>query len=790
MDWLESQVDSVPDGERIVCMGHNPYTNDVVHGNFCADELHQISDRGLLNNKPIATSIGGHVEYESYGRLPYDSDTICDFFTMGAAHEGYVYVFHVKDDVKLQLSHTHGPFPGRNVQFQGTYSYQGSENASVENRWDYGDGSGLVYGPLQVSHEYDNVDRDTTYKVSLRVTTQSGRHVWVCDTVRILHEGVHDVSCTAVNAPPDTIHLGTDVPPSVCVSNNGLYAESYTVRLKIVNEADSVVYDTMASVSGQQPEHTDSVTFPTWHADVAGRYIVACSTELASDSVPSNDKLTDTCMVVYPYDVSADDITSPSRVGYYEWLMPLGQVTNHYDDSVTFWVKFVIEGVYADSHQVTMPGLSSQVEGFDSIREIEPGTYDMELVIRLTGDERPANDTFSAQLLVVDSDYWVKLTALPLNHHLVLVEGPDEENSVYAVQRDGSGLARYSVPLDLWNVDIIPPNSALDAHCSADRYGGFIYVLGTYGPRTAIARYAIDANQWDTLTTNLPSGAVENGGIFARHADTLYVLLRNAVQSFWRYVVPTRSWTWLQLDPPLGSYGTAASTYDGVDLIHVLQVTPEMHGVLQTYDIGTGQWQQSPALENDLLPGAGIAITTVPGRNSVFALWPSDAFIPLTSPNFDEFDLSGGMWMPLWPYFDSVGPHPSMTSRDGLPYATCGIPQATINTFGRYYPVLLALGREGVCADAVEPASEYGLNSVPNPFTRGTTIRWQVPKTTRALVAVYDAQGRLVKRLHDGNLGPGRYSQVWNTQRMPAGVYLCSFTSSERRLTQRLILVK
>jgi hypothetical protein len=793
MDWLGDQIDSVPEGERIISLGHYAYYKPgwpYSDGNFNDEELQDISDQGLTNNKPIAFSIGGHMHPygDDIGRTRYGADTICDFYAVNAAKDGNFYIFHVLDAVRLEVSHTWGSPPSRTVEFNATYSYQGSENASIENRWDFGDGTGFSYGQLQTSHEYGGVDHDTTYKVSLRILTASGRHVWVCDTVQV--SPTYDVSCIAIDAPSDTIPWG-DVTPSAFICNNGSCTESYAVRMRIVNASDSVVYDTTAAVSGHAPQDTELVNFPTWHADPQGVYVVACSTGLASDGVPANDKLTDTCRVLYPRDISADNITSPSRVGYYEWLVPRGVVTNHYDDELTFWVKFVIDSVYADSHQVTMSGLSSQVEGFDSVREIEPGTHDMKLLVRLDGDDHPANDTCPGQLLVVDDDYWARLSDMPgtTTQGFVLVEGPDTCQSVYAVRRDGSNFAKYSVASDQWNVGGAPSSSSLGAHYSADRYGDFIYVLGTYGLRTAIARYAIGTNSWDTLTTSLPTGAVENGGIFARHSDTLYVLLRNTMQSFYRYVVPTRSWTWLNREPPQGSSGTAASAYDGSGHIHVLQVTQNSHGILQTYTINSGQWVQSDTLDNALASGCGITITTVSGRNSVFALWPTSSVAPGVS-NFDEYNISSNEWTSCWPYFDSIGPHPSMTSRDGLPYAACGVPQAAVRTFGRYYPVPLALGREGLCANAGSAVTEYGLNSEPNPFTHSTTIRWQVPKATRALVAIYDAQGRLVKKLHDGNFEPGRYSQVWNTQGMPAGVYLCSFTSSERRMTQRLILMK
>jgi hypothetical protein len=792
-DWLHDQIGSTPDGERLICIGHHAY---YMYGiwpwsNFSIEDLAAIAQGGVGNNSPIATSIGGHTHpHSEAGVYEYGSDTMCYFYALNTASAGYVYIFRVYDSVKLDVSHSWGTPPSRTVQFNADYDYDGSGNASNENRWDYGDGSGFEYGQLQVEHEYGDVERDTTYKVSLRITTVSGRHVWVCDSVHV--SPMHDVECAAIDSPPDTVNWRTSVTLRARTFNNSPYTESYSVRMRIVNASDSVVYDTTASVSGHAPQDTEVVAFPTWLAEEHGDYAVSCSTELALDGDQSNNKSTTACTVLYPYDVSADSITSAWRVGYYEQLIPAGLVTNHYNDEMTFWVKLVIDTAYVDSQQVVaMSALSTQAVEFAPVSELEPGTHDMRLIVRLADDEWPANDTFSAELDVVDSDYWLTLAALPWNHDAVLVEGPDADSTVYALQRDGSGLARYSAPLDLWNNGIIPPSSMLSAQYSADRYGNYIFVLGDYSTRKAIARYSVSTNQWDTVTTNLPSGVAENGGVFARHSDTLYVLLRNTAQSFWRYLVPTRSWTWLMQDPPLGSYGTAASAYDGGDLIHVLQVAQNSQGTLQTYDIGgVGLWQQSQPIECNLASGEGTAITTVSGRGSAFALWPTSYVGPSYSANFDEYVVSGDTWEPRWPYPETIGPHPSMTSRDGLPYANCGVTGVTTHTFGRYYPGSLALGREGVCADPVPRVTEYDLGSTPNPFTHGTTIHWQVPKATRAFVAVYDAQGRLVKKFCDRMLEPGRYSQDWNTRGMPAGVYLCTFATSERRMTQRLILMK
>ena len=426
--------------------------------------------------------------------------------------------------------------------------------------------------------------------------------------------------------------------------------------------------------------------------------------------------------------------------------------------------------------------------------ETQVGEHQVQLIVVLTNDDIPSNDTCTDTLLVADNDYWVKLMPPLQGIHQVLVEGRDQDSAVFALRRDSNSVAKYSVPLNMWDVGIIPTSSPLGAHYSTDRYGDIIFALGSMGMQPAIATYNIALNQWSPIEL-APAGFAENGGIFARHTDTAYVLLGGIPARFYRYIVSAD--TWIALNPPLGlTTGLASSTYDDGGFIHVLEVQSSgspTRGLLETYDINLGIW--GPTFGDTLYalqPMNGTAITTLAGRNSIFALWPTPAGTQFwDSTSLYEFDLLPNQWQERWIYFDSVGPFPSMTPSDGLIYASCFNSATTMGrTFGRYYPIPMPPGREGTFAAPAALVTVYGLNSVPNPFTQSTTIHWQVPKATSAQVAVYDVQGRLVKKLHDGNLGPGRYSQVWDTQRMPAGVYLCSFASNERRLTQRLILIK
>ncbi len=97
---------------------------------------------------------------------------------------------------------------------------------------------------------------------------------------------VTDVATKIILAPAGTIAAGTVVTPACSVVNYGTTTPaSYTVRMKF--EA----YNQTATVTSHAPGATVYVTFTTWTA-VAGTHAVSCSTELATDIVTTNDKLT------------------------------------------------------------------------------------------------------------------------------------------------------------------------------------------------------------------------------------------------------------------------------------------------------------------------------------------------------------------------------------------------------------------------------------------------------------------------------------------------------------------
>jgi hypothetical protein len=78
----------------------------------------------------------------------------------------------------------------------------------------------------------------------------------------------------------------------------------------------------------------------------------------------------------------------------------------------------------------------------------------------------------------------------------------------------------------------------------------------------------------------------------------------------------------------------------------------------------------------------------------------------------------------------------------------------------------------------------------PNPFNPTTIIDFSVPLDGYALLQVFDAAGREVTRLVDGELKSGDYSVVFDATKLPSGVYAYRLISSGMMRMQHMTVVK
>ncbi|MBK9303611.1 MAG: VCBS repeat-containing protein [bacterium] len=92
--------------------------------------------------------------------------------------------------------------------------------------------------------------------------------------------------------------------------------------------------------------------------------------------------------------------------------------------------------------------------------------------------------------------------------------------------------------------------------------------------------------------------------------------------------------------------------------------------------------------------------------------------------------------------------------------------------------------------------AEYSLHrAFPNPFNPATSIVYDVPRSGKIDLAIYDAGGRLLRRLRHGVAEPGRHTAVWDGrdgrgERVGAGLYFARLTAPGADRTLKLMLVK
>ncbi len=109
-----------------------------------------------------------------------------------------------------------------------------------------------------------------------------------------------------------------------------------------------------------------------------------------------------------------------------------------------------------------------------------------------------------------------------------------------------------------------------------------------------------------------------------------------------------------------------------------------------------------------------------------------------------------------------------------------------------YYAKYSMLGVE----EETKTTNRLALSVNPNPFSIGTQIRFEVPiSSTEVSLRIYNISGELVQTLLKGKKTPGVHTTIWNAEdnngrRIKNGVYFCKFTTKNRSITEKVILIK
>ncbi|MFB6307077.1 MAG: T9SS type A sorting domain-containing protein, partial [Flavobacteriales bacterium] len=97
-------------------------------------------------------------------------------------------------------------------------------------------------------------------------------------------------------------------------------------------------------------------------------------------------------------------------------------------------------------------------------------------------------------------------------------------------------------------------------------------------------------------------------------------------------------------------------------------------------------------------------------------------------------------------------------------------------------------GGQGTSINEKGEPSSYVLRNQPNPFTRSTRIRYELPTTTEVRLTVYDASGQKVSTLAQGRKQAGEHTATFNASDHPAGLYFYRLEAGDRQATGKMVL--
>lgn len=86
-------------------------------------------------------------------------------------------------------------------------------------------------------------------------------------------------------------------------------------------------------------------------------------------------------------------------------------------------------------------------------------------------------------------------------------------------------------------------------------------------------------------------------------------------------------------------------------------------------------------------------------------------------------------------------------------------------------------------------------SAAPNPFTRGTTLRFALPRAGSAAIEVFDLSGRRVRTIERGERAAGEHAVTWDGrgdggERLGAGLYFVRLTLGGEWRTRRVVLAR
>jgi parallel beta-helix repeat protein len=97
----------------------------------------------------------------------------------------------------------------------------------------------------------------------------------------------------------------------------------------------------------------------------------------------------------------------------------------------------------------------------------------------------------------------------------------------------------------------------------------------------------------------------------------------------------------------------------------------------------------------------------------------------------------------------------------------------------------------GILKNGTELPKTYALyQNFPNPFNPYTVIKFDLPKTSKVRVNIFNSLGENVTSLVDDTMYPGKYQYIWKPENLSSGLYFYTIQADNFRSVKKMLLVK
>jgi hypothetical protein len=623
-------------------------------------------------------------------------------------------------------------------------------------------------------------------------------------TVRVTNVGV-----TTIVAPTDTIDSGTAVTPQARVKNLGTAAATFPVTFRIGS-----FYSDSQNVTNLASGDSTLVSFGTWTAAQRGTQATRCSTALSGDQNHGNDTLSGSVFVRVK-DVGVVSVNRPSgSYGQGDTVTPVATIRNYGNVATGCEAWMLLKDstgalYYSDSVNVANlnPGSNLVVNAFRPCTLQMLGDWTAKCSTALSGDMHLDNDIMTRGFTVRPP--WVEREPVP---------GPPSNRTVkdgaWLAYDSGSGLVyaskgnnasdfySYSLDDNDWTelraiplgLEVKPPRQGACGVCDGS---GFVYMAK--GNNTlGFWRYDIATDSWLQLA-DVPVGSGRrvkggSGAVYAQVGDSGFVyLLKGPTCEFYRFNVATGAWN----EMPSAPAGSHAKWYDGSFLVfdgsHTIYAHKARYHELWAYDVSTATWDSTQLTGMPFVGRDAISRKSASGGTGA---WCDGGIYVLKGGSTSEFwyyDATADTWTEFnqMPLDGSSGNHKvsaggSMVIADRALFALKGNQTFEFwrDSLPSPQPPRSQVPREGVMAAQTTPGDRQ-LELIPNPLVSGfAVVRCNLPKGSRASLAIFDASGRLVQSPIVIRQSPFRL----DLRSMPAGVYLVKVTTAGISTTHKLVV--